>query len=527
MTLPRRSGVLLHPTSLPGRFGIGDLGEQAYRFVDFLDAAGQTYWQVLPLSPTGYGDSPYQGLSAMAGNPLLIDPEMLLGVGHLSPSDLQAVPDFPTEKVDYGWVISYKFALLARAFANFKAMGSSEQTAAFTHFCRVQSHWLDDVALFMALKEKNDYKPWYEWEPDIAKREPQALERTRAALAGQVERHQYFQWQFYEQWLALKRYANGLNIQIIGDIPIFIARDSADVWAHRRLFALDEELQPTFVSGVPPDYFSETGQLWGHPLYRWDVMAQENYEWWISRFRMAFTQSDIVRIDHFRGFYNYWEVPAKEKTAIKGKWRNGPRADLFHTVTPELGQVCIIAEDLGDFDKKSRAGLDKLMREFGFPGMKILQFAFGDGPTDPFLPHNYARDTVVYTGSHDNDTAVGWYQVTSTEQERDYAHKYLRTNGLDIAWELIAWAWASVANTALTTVQDLLGLGHEARMNLPGTSGPPNWCWRLLPGQLTDALRDRLLGLTAVYGRLDESKMPDQTKSAAIDKETTQIPVEQ
>ncbi|GAB4535397.1 MAG: 4-alpha-glucanotransferase [Anaerolineae bacterium] len=502
MRFPRRSGILLHPTSLPSRYGIGDWGDAAYRFVDFLAAAGQSYWQMLPLSPTGYGDSPYQGLSAFAGNPLLISPDRLVEIGHLSEADLANVPPFPDERVDFGPVIGFKKGLLERAFANFRARASSEQRAAFAHFCEEQSFWLDDFSLFMALKEAHQLRPWHEWEAGAATRQPAALARWRESLADQIESHKYQQWQFFEQWLAVKRYANERGVRVIGDIPIFVALDSADVWANPHLFHLDEHLMPTVVSGVPPDYFSETGQLWGHPLYRWEVMAQSGYAWWIARFRMAFTQVDVVRIDHFRGFYNYWEVPAGEQTAIKGRWLYGPGAELFHAVTAALGKVAIIAEDLGDFDAESRAGVDALQAEFGYPGMKVLQFAFGGGPADPFLPHNYTRDFVVYTGTHDNDTVVGWYQVTSTEGERDYARKYLASDGSDIAWDLIRLAWSSVANTAMTTAQDLLSLGHEARMNMPSTVGPPNWCWRLVPGALNDGIAKRLLELTAIYGRM-------------------------
>jgi 4-alpha-glucanotransferase len=290
-------------------------------------------------------------------------------------------------------------------------------------------------------------------------------------------------------------------VQIIGDIPIFVALDSADVWAHTDLFHFDDDLQPTVVSGVPPDYFSETGQLWGHPLYRWDVMAQRGYAWWIKRFRMAFTQADVVRIDHFRGFYNYWAVPAGSETAVQGEWRYGPGADLFRTITEALGEVAIIAEDLGEFDEESRAGVDALQEAFGYPGMKVLQFAFGGGPDAPFLPHNFCFDWVAYTGTHDNDTVIGWYEERSTEHERDYANKYIARDGSNIAWDIIRLTWASTADTAITTAQDLLSLGHEARMNTPGTVGPPNWCWRLTPGALTDDIASRLAELTWVYGR--------------------------
>ena len=481
MAFPRRSGVLLHPTSLPDRFGIGDLGDHAYRFVDFLAAADQSYWQVLPLSPTGYGDSPYQGLSAFAGNPMLISLEKLVRLGHLSEADLEPTPDVSADRVAFGPVNRYKSRLLNRAFGVFRSEAPTDQRAAFRAFCADRADWLDDFALFMALKEDHRLRSWMTWERELAAREPHALARAREALADEIESHKYRQWQFFEQWLALKRYANDRGVKIIGDIPIFVALDSADVWANNGLFRFDEELQPTVVSGVPPDYFSETGQLWGHPLYRWDVMADRGYAWWISRFRMAFTQADVVRVDHFRGFYNYWEVPAGADTAVDGRWRYGPGADLFRVLISELGEVAIIAEDLGDFDEESRAALDDIQDEFGYPGMKVLQFAFGSGPSDPFLPHNYSPDCVAYTGTHDNDTVSGWYEATSTQNERTYARTYMACDGSDIAWDMIRLAWASVADTAMTTAQDLLSLGHEARMNLPGTIGPPNWTWRLQP----------------------------------------------
>ncbi len=452
------------------------------------------------MSPTGYGDSPYQGLSAFAGNPLLISPERLLEAGHLTEEDLRDIPPFPEERVDYGTVIRYKFDLLERAFARFRAQAGEEERASFARFCAQEAHWLDDFALFMSLKGVHGLRPWAEWESDLKMRRPEALVYRRERLAERIESHKYRQWQFFEQWLALKRYANERNIRIIGDLPIFVAMDSADVWANPHLFYFDETMRPTVVSGVPPDYFSETGQLWGHPLYRWEVIAQEGYAWWIARFRMAFTQADVVRIDHFRGFYNYWEVPAGEETAVNGRWVYGPGADLFHAVVAALGEVAIVAEDLGDFDEESRAGLDALLSEFGYPGMKVLQFAFS-GPENPFLPHNYTRDAVVYTGTHDNDTTVGWWEVTSTEEARDYARRYIPTDGTDIAWDLIRLAWASVAHTAITPVQDLLRLGHEARMNNPGLSGPPNWCWRMRPGALTEEVAGRLRELTQIYGR--------------------------
>jgi 4-alpha-glucanotransferase len=433
---------------------------------------------------------------------MLINPEKLVDVGHLSPADVASQPDFPAERVDFGPVIRYKTELLEQAFANFRDHASDDQRADFERFCTEQALWLDDFALFMAVKKAHDLAPWIEWEEGVARREPDALERWQERLADDVESEKYRQWQFFNQWLALKEYANQRGIDVIGDIPIFVALDSTDVWANRHLFHFDDEaLEPTFVSGVPPDYFSETGQLWGHPLYRWEVMAENDYAWWIDRFRIAFTQADVVRIDHFRGFYNYWEIPAGAETAVRGEWRYGPGADLFHAVTDALGKVDIIAEDLGDFDEESRAGVDALQEAFGYPGMKVLQFAFGGGPENQFLPHNYTQEWVAYTGTHDNDTSVGWYEETSTQAERDYAHRYLASDGSDIAWEMIRSVWSSVANTAVTVVQDLLSLGHEARMNTPGTVGPPNWCWRLLPGALTDDVEARLRDLTEVYGR--------------------------
>ncbi len=503
MTFPRRSGVILHPTSLPGKFGIGDLGARAFEFIDFLADAGQTYWQILPLSPTGFGDSPYQGLSALAGNPLLISPEKLVELGHLAESDFVEAPKFPGDRVDFGAVIPFKDELLDRAFANFSTSAPVAQRKAFAKFCRVHADWLDDFALFMAIKSARQGQPWSEWERDLKMREPHALAHARKSLANEIENFKYRQWQFFEQWHAVKAYANARDIRIIGDIPIFVAYDSADVWANARLFNFDKDLKPVVVSGVPPDYFSTTGQLWGHPLYRWDVMAEEKFAWWIARFRLAFTQADVIRIDHFRGFYNYWQVPAKEKTAIKGKWKRAPGAELFRAVNAALDQVAIIAEDLGEYDKLSRAGVDALQNEFGFPGMKILQFCFGGDATDPFLPHNLTRQAVVYTGTHDNDTTMGWYRAAD-EKTRDYVRRYVARDGSDLAWDLIRLAWSSVAHTAMTTAQDLLSLGNAARMNLPSTSGAPNWCWRVLPGALDQNVAARLRELTVLYGRLPE-----------------------
>ena len=501
MPFRRSSGILLHPTSLPSPFGIGNLGHAARRFVDFLSTAGQSYWQVLPLGPTGYGHSPYQGLSAFAGNPMLIDLEQLVRLGHLTEDDLAHRPDFPDAVVDFDAVVPYKSQLLDRAYGQFRAAAPESQHVAFRAFCADHGHWLEDFALFMALRQSYNGRSWQTWEPGIAARKPAALSNARGALYDEIEKQRYWQWLFFQQWTDVKSYAHRNDVAIIGDIPIFVALDSADVWANPHLFKLDQDLEPTVVSGVPPDFFSETGQLWGHPLYRWDLMAENGYAWWISRFQMAFTQADVMRIDHFRGFYNYWAVPADADTAAKGEWRHGPGADLFDAVTRELGDVDIIAEDLGDFDTESRAAVDALEAQFGYPGMKVLQFAFGSGPSDPFLPHNYAPEYVAYTGTHDNDTVVGWYERTSRPEEQEYALRYMDSDGSEIGWDFVRLAWSSVANTAMTTAQDLLGLGNEARLNLPGTVGSHNWTWRFREGALTTAIAHKLRQMTETYGR--------------------------
>ncbi len=505
MTFPRRSGLLLHPTSLPCKFGIGDWGGSAYQFVDFLKGSLQTYWQTLPLSPTGYGDSPYQAVSAFAGNPMLISPERLVESGLLSAEIHNNIPEFPIHHVDFGWVINYKTDLLNRAFANFQKYSGDK--SAFTAFCKKEAHWLDDYALFASLKEQFELRPWYEWDDAIKRRDPAAIASWRKKLATDIERQQFWQWLFFTQLSDLKQYANANGVQLIGDIPIFIALDSADVWANTDLFMLDDQLDPIVVSGVPPDYFSETGQLWGHPHYRWDKMEENGYKWWIDRFQMMQQQADVIRIDHFRGFYNYWEVPASAETAITGEWKLGPGIPFFDVVKEALGDVPIIAEDLGDFDDESRAGLDAIQAKFGYPGMKILVFAF-DTPANVFLPHNYTPENVAYTGTHDNDTAVGWYHDSATTNEtRDFFHRYLRVGNENIAWDLIRLAWSSVANTAIAPVQDVLGYGNDAKMNTPGTVGPPNWMWRMAPNVLHDGHRQGLAELTGLYNRLPDTEL--------------------
>lgn len=505
MQFPRAAGVLAHPTSFPGRYGIGDFGQQAYQFVDFLVESKQSLWQILPLGPTGYGDSPYQCFSAFAGNPLLISPDRLVQQGFL-PADVVAdVPSFPHHEVDFGPVITYKMDLFRQAHAHFRENATAVQRDAYEQFCQEQAAWLDDFALFMALKNEHvDHKGgvWNTWPRPIAMREPAALKEWTAKLADDVALHKFLQHLFFEQWLALKAYANERNIQIVGDIPIFVAFDSADVWANPDLFFLDEAGEPTVVAGVPPDYFSETGQRWGNPLYRWQKMADQGYAWWTERLRMCFTQADIVRIDHFRGFDAYWEIPASEPTAIKGRWVKGPGEKFFTAMQQKLGELPLIAEDLGVITPEVNA----LRDQFDFPGMKVLQFAFGGERNSQFLPHTFEHNCVVYTGTHDNETTLGWYRNAS-EDERDHVRRYASVDGHDISWDLIRLAWMSVANTAVTPLQDLMGLGNEARMNFPGKVGG-FWRWRYLPHQLTSHIGTRLREYTELYGRVP-AEQPD------------------
>jgi len=502
MQFPRASGILLHPTSLPGRYGIGDLGPQAFRFVDFLLASGQRLWQVLPLGPTGYGDSPYQCFSAFAGNSLLISPDLLLEEGHLSREDLSEAPDFPRDQVDYGPVIQFKTALLRQACDSFLNSESAAQKAQFRAFCQDNAAWLQDYALFMALKDQHGGVQWTSWEHGVAHRDPDQLTRCKLELAAEIRRHEYLQYQFHRQWSALRQYAHDAGLLIIGDIPIFVAHDSADVWAHPELYELDDEGQPTVVAGVPPDYFSETGQLWGNPHYRWDRMASDGYKWWIERFRSLLQLVDIVRLDHFRGFAGYWEVPAGEETAVRGRWVKGPGAGLFMALESALGKLPIIAEDLGVITPD----VERLRDRFEFPGMRILQFAFASDADDPFLPHNYIRNCVVYSGTHDNDTTAGWFQNV-TPKERSAVLTYFGTDGADISWDMIRWLFASVADTAIVPLQDVLGLSSQARMNYPSRLGG-NWSWRFQSQDLTPGLRERLRGLTEAYGRCDVAPEP-------------------
>lgn len=496
MNYQRSSGILLHPTSLPGRYGIGSMNEAAYQWVDFLHATRQSLWQLLPLGPTGYGDSPYQSFSSFAGNPYLISLEALVAAGLLAQDVLDQAPAFPANAVDFGAIYYWKLPLLRRVANDFAQRATASQQADFAQFCAAEAAWLDDFALFMALKDAHGGQAWNQWEMPLRSRQPAALQAAAVTHAAALHGHKFNQWLFYRQWEQLKAYANARNIQIIGDIPIFVAMDSADAWTNPTEFFLDDQFQPTVVAGVPPDYFSATGQLWGNPLYRWEQMKATGYAWWLRRIRAALRLYDIVRIDHFRGFAGYWEVPAAETTAIKGQWIKGPGRDFFDVVARELGELPIIAEDLGEITPDVVA----LRDGFALPGMKILQFAFSTDASDKFLPHNYTRNFVVYTGTHDNDTTVGWYRHSATEHERDHFRRYLRTDGHEPAWSLIDCVFRSVAVMALAPLQDILGLDTAARMNLPGRASG-NWGWRFTPDQLTDFIAARLHETTLVYGR--------------------------
>jgi 4-alpha-glucanotransferase len=509
MKFARSSGILLHPTSLPGRFGVGDLGVEAYRFADFLAHTAQRIWQVLPLGPTGYGDSPYQCFSAFAGNPLLVSLEKLGAEGDLTPDDLAVnLPYFPDRQADFGWVVQYKLPLLKQAAKNFRTRASAARRENYETFCRQNASWLENYALFMAVKEAHGGRAvWNQWERDIAARQPEALARWKEHLTAEVEAQKYTQYQFFRQWSALKAYCHQRGIQMMGDIPIFVAHDSADVWARPELFHLDANGNPAVQAGVPPDYFSATGQLWGNPLYCWDAMAQTGYAWWIDRFRSALKLVDMVRLDHFRGFEAYWEVPGKENTAVNGRWVKAPGGEMLEAVQKALGDLPIVAETLGVITPEVEA----LRERFGFPGMGILQFAFGVDPQAPeFKPHNYQHHFVVYTGTHDNDTTVGWWTSRGTGDstrtrenirlEREFTKKYLGTDGREINWAFIRCLLASVADVVITPLQDVLGLGSEARMNLPA-SRSGNWRWRFTADQLTPEIGERLRELTVVYDR--------------------------
>ena len=500
MKFQRSSGILLHPTSFPGPYGVGDLGDNAYRFIDFLAASGCKLWQVLPLGPTGYGDSPYQCFSAFAGNPYLVSPDLLLEQGLLTHDDLADMPAWPDHKVDFGGLYRWKPALLEKAYTRFETLPGGSLRAEFDAFRLTNAPWLEDFSLFMALKETNSGAPWNAWSAPLRTRHPEALKEARKSLAVRISSVAFAQFLFFRQWDSLRSYAHTKGIQIIGDIPIFTAMDSADVWSHPDLFYLDEAGKPTVVAGVPPDYFSPTGQLWGNPLYRWDAHKKGGYAWWIERVRASLRTVDIVRIDHFRGFAGYWEVPGDAPTAEKGRWAPGPGGDLFKAIRKALGAsspsdvLPIIAEDLGFITPD----VIQLRDTLGLPGMKILQFSFS-GPDNVFLPHHYIPNCVAYTGVHDNDTTLGWY-VSAPPDEQDFARRYLCVDGSDFAWDLIRAAWRSVAVFALAPLQDFLNLGTAARMNFPGKPDG-NWTWRMGERDLSENLRDKIRELNELYAR--------------------------
>ena len=506
MKLGKRSaGVLLHVTSLPGPHGIGDLGPQAHEFARTLAECGQSWWQMLPISPPGAGDSPYSSLSAFAGNPLLLSLDRLADEGLLSKEDLSG-PGFPKGRVEFSAVERFKKPLLRKAFEVFAAGRYPALKKDLVSFQKRRANWLPDYALFAALKEAHGGASWTAWEDGLRRREPKALEAARRSLKKEILFQIFLQHQFSRQWRALHDHCRRLGVGLIGDLPIFVSHDSADVWAHQELFWLDRGGTPLKVAGVPPDYFSSTGQLWGNPLYRWDAMRRSGYAWWVARFAAAFEHFDAVRLDHFIGFHNYWEIPGGAATAEGGRWILAPGAELFETVGKKLGELPLIAEDLGVVTPEVKALRDR----FGFPGLRVLQMAFGtDAEADTYKPHNYSANCVVYTGTHDNDTTAGWFEsaasAASTRSPEDVAREraailsYLG-GGAEIHWDMIRLAYMSVAATAVIPAQDLLGLGSEARMNLPGTASG-NWGWRLEEAALTPEIRRRWAALTKTYGR--------------------------
>jgi 4-alpha-glucanotransferase len=492
---PRNAGVLLHPTSLPGRYGVGDLGDELIVFLDWAAGAGFKLWQVLPLNPPGYGASPYGCLSSFAGNPLLVSPQRLLHEGLLSPEAVADVPHFADGHVEFEQVIELKTRLLRDSFAQFGREATEEQRASFETFVAFENEaWLADFALYMALKEHHGGSAWWQWDKTYARRDAKALDAARSEFADDIRFHQYVQWLFFRQWASVRDAAHARGIHIMGDVPIYVAGDSADVWANPELFQLDDEGNPIVVAGVPPDYFSATGQRWGNPLYRWDVLRETGFAWWISRIATNLRFADMIRLDHFRGFAAYWEIPASEPTAVHGRWMPGPGVALFEAIRDALGNLPLVAEDLGFITQD----VHDLRHAVGLPGMKILQFGFAQTDS-PHLPHRYEPETVVYTGTHDNDTARGWFE-TAPEDEQEAALIYAGT-GEPIAWGLIRMAYTSVAQTAIIPVQDILALGGEARMNRPGAE-TDNWSWRMQFGALTHEHADRLRRLAELTGRI-------------------------
>ena len=494
--MKRSSGILLHISSLPSPYGIGSFGREAYAFVDQLERARQSYWQVLPLGPTGYGDSPYQTFSAFAGNPYFIDLDTLVGEGLLERSALEAIDwGSPARQVDYGKIYFNRFSVLKSAYA--RVAQNAVQMRSLDEFARRNADWLDDYALFMSLKDENGGAAWSEWPYETRMREQSALEAARNRLCESIRFYQFIQWLFFEQWAKLKAYANEHGIKIVGDLPIYVPLDSSDVWSAPEEFQLDEERRPRCVAGVPPDYFSEDGQLWGNPIYDWDYMKQTGYAWWIRRMRSAATLFDCLRIDHFRGLSSYWSVDADAETARNGVWVQGPGIDFVDTIKAACPQMEVIAEDLGFLTDEVRS----LLKQSGFPGMKVLQFAFDSREPSNYLPHTYSRHCVCYAGTHDNTTTAGWF----TEADRlavGYAEEYLGLNEREgYVWGILRGGMGSVSDLFVAQMQDYLGLDAAGRMNIPGTLGGNNWRWRLLSGEFTDALIEKIAAMTTIYGR--------------------------
>jgi len=495
----RKSGVLNHPTSFPGRYGMGDLGAGAYQFINFLHEAKQTLWQVLPLGPTGYGDSPYQSFSSFAGNHYLISFDLLKAQGFLTDADLATTPAFNLRLIDFGSVIIYKMEMLRKAYESYKLKATAAQKKKVQQFATANKDWLEDYALFTALKDHYGGKEWFKWDKKLVKREPAAIKAAKETHKDAIDFCKFLQYEFFRQWGELKTYANSKDIQIIGDIPIFVAHDSADVWAHTELYQLDADGLPTGVAGVPPDYFSETGQLWGNPLYAWEMHKKTDYAWWCKRVSAVLNMVDIVRIDHFRGFETYWSIPYGEETAVNGKWVKGPGKALFVALKKQLGSLPIIAEDLGEITEK----VDKLRLGQNLPGMRVLHFAFDGIGESNYLPHNYESNlTVVYTGTHDNNTTMGWYSE-ATEVEKDYLRRYMNVSGEDVAWDLIRLAISSSAVFSVVPIQDIMSLPAKDRMNTPGEA-QDCWGFRYTAGMLTPAQAERLKYLTGLFGRLAE-----------------------
>ena len=496
-TLTRTSGILLHPTSLPSPYGIGDLGKAAYDFIDFLEKAGQHLWQILPLTPTGYGNSPYSSFSAFAGQPLLISPEHLEKMGLLEEWELDTAPENNEDLVEYDKVSKWKTQIFKLAFSRFEMKEDKELKKQYRQFVKENTYWLNDYAIYMACRDMQGQKEWFKWDEKYRKSTQKVKAELKKTLKDEIKYYCFIQFLFYKQWAELKAYANEKGIKIIGDMPLFVSLDSADVWANPKLFQLDSKGYPTKVAGVPPDYFSETGQLWGNPLYNWEVHEKNQFQWWVARVRHQLALSDYLRIDHFRGLESYWAVPAEEETAINGTWVKAPGKALFKTIEQELGKgLPIIAEDLGTITPE----VIELRDHFGFPGMKILQFAFESEEESSFLPHQFTTtNCVCYTGTHDNNTTRGWYDSAS-EYSRDKVRRYMNTDANSIHWDFLRTCLGTIADYAIIPMQDILGLGEEGRMNVPGVA-ENNWAWRYRKEDISDGLAEGLKETTKLYGR--------------------------